>query len=162
WNWEGGTAVVVAPGDTVETLSRKYGVPSGAIMQANNMSSPALVPGQHIVIPRFNGASTAAAAAGHAAAAAARVPARPAPMASGAPAPTAGGARRAGGPPAAGAPAARSVPAAARMQATAPAAPPPATAIGQVHVVAPGETLSSISRRYHKPVTAIAAVNRIP
>ncbi len=39
-----------------------------------------------------------------------------------------------------------------------PAAPPPASG---VHVVAPGETLMGLSRRYQKPVVAIARANNI-
>ncbi len=38
---------------------------------------------------------------------------------------------------------------------------PPAPSSG-VHVVAPGETLMGLSRRYHKPVVAIARANNIP
>ena len=34
WNWDGGTAITVKQGDTIESLSRKYGVPASAIMQA--------------------------------------------------------------------------------------------------------------------------------
>jgi murein DD-endopeptidase MepM/ murein hydrolase activator NlpD len=46
----------------------------------------------------------------------------------------------------------------------APHAPPPPAAApaGNVHVVAPGETLMSLSRRYHKPLRQIAAANHIP
>ena len=39
---------------------------------------------------------------------------------------------------------------------------PAAAPIGNVHIVAPGETLMSISRRYHKPLKQIAAANHIP
>jgi len=39
--------------------------------------------------------------------------------------------------------------------------PHPTAASANVHVVARGETLMSISRRYHKPVREIAAANRI-
>lgn len=47
--------------------------------------------------------------------------------------------------------------------AAAPAASAPAAApAGNVHVVAPGETLMSISRRYHKPLKQIADANHIP
>ena len=54
WNWNGGTAVVVGPGETAESLARKYGVPASAILQANNLSSPSGIhPGQHLVIPRY-------------------------------------------------------------------------------------------------------------
>jgi murein DD-endopeptidase MepM/ murein hydrolase activator NlpD len=53
WTWEGGTPVTVAPGETLEMISRQHGVPVAAIMQANNITSPAMVrPGDHLVIPR--------------------------------------------------------------------------------------------------------------
>ena len=53
WTWEGGTPVVVAPGETLETISRRHNVPVSAIMQANNIANPTAVhPGQHLVIPR--------------------------------------------------------------------------------------------------------------
>src|SRR5262245_56004316 len=37
WSWEGGTPVTVAPGDTVESISRRHGVPASAIVQVNNL-----------------------------------------------------------------------------------------------------------------------------
>src|ERR1051325_9443445 len=40
--------------------------------------------------------------------------------------------------------------------------PAPAAASGNVHVVAHGETLMSLSRRYHKPLKQIADANHIP
>jgi murein DD-endopeptidase MepM/ murein hydrolase activator NlpD len=53
WTWEGGTPVVIAPGETLETISRRHNVPVSAIMQANNITNPTAVhPGQHLVIPR--------------------------------------------------------------------------------------------------------------
>jgi murein DD-endopeptidase MepM/ murein hydrolase activator NlpD len=53
WSWDGGTAVIVAQGETIDTISRRHGVPVTAIMQANNMSHAAqLQPGQRLVIPR--------------------------------------------------------------------------------------------------------------
>ncbi len=53
WTWEGGTPITVAPGETLEMISRQHGVPVAAIMQANNIPSPAMVrPGDHLVIPR--------------------------------------------------------------------------------------------------------------
>jgi murein DD-endopeptidase MepM/ murein hydrolase activator NlpD len=56
WTWEGGTPVTVTPGETLEALSRRYGVPVAAIMEANSITSPAMVhPGQHLVIPRRRG-----------------------------------------------------------------------------------------------------------
>jgi murein DD-endopeptidase MepM/ murein hydrolase activator NlpD len=53
WSWDGGTAIVVAQGETIDTISRRHGVPAAAIMQANNMTHAAqLQPGQRLVIPR--------------------------------------------------------------------------------------------------------------
>ncbi len=56
WTWEGGRPITVAPGETLETISQRYGVPVAAIMEANSITSPAMVrPGQHLVIPRYRG-----------------------------------------------------------------------------------------------------------
>jgi murein DD-endopeptidase MepM/ murein hydrolase activator NlpD len=61
WTWEGGTAITLAPGETLEMLSRRYGVPVAAIMEANSITKPAQVhPGQHVVIPRYRGPAAAA------------------------------------------------------------------------------------------------------
>ena len=53
-----------------------------------------------------------------------------------------------------------------RKPASAPAphaaSAPPAPSAGNVHVVTKGDTLMSISRRYHKPLKQIAAANHIP
>src|SRR5580700_1191814 len=52
WTWEGGTPITVAPGETLDMISRQHGVPVSAIMQANNITSPAMVHvGDHLVIP---------------------------------------------------------------------------------------------------------------
>ena len=64
WTWDGGTAVTVAQGDTVDTVSRRYGVPPTALMHANNITAQAqLYPGQQLVIPRYVAAPAAAAPA---------------------------------------------------------------------------------------------------
>src|SRR6266542_2522990 len=61
WSWEGGTAVTVAAGDSVDTIARRYGVPASVIMQANNIAAPAtLHPGQRLVIPRYKPSRVAA------------------------------------------------------------------------------------------------------
>jgi murein DD-endopeptidase MepM/ murein hydrolase activator NlpD len=53
WSWDGGTAIIVAQGETIDIISRRHGVPASAIMQANNMTHAAqLQPGQRLVIPR--------------------------------------------------------------------------------------------------------------
>ncbi len=58
YSWEGGTPIVVEPGETLETMSRRYNVPVSAIMQANNISNPtAIHPGEHLVIPRLKSAA---------------------------------------------------------------------------------------------------------
>ena len=109
WTWEGGVPVTVASGDTLASLSHRYGVPANAIAEANGLSGPAaLRPGQQLVIPRYNTSSAGSTAA------------------------------RTAGP--------------------APASKLP---MSSVHVVAPGDTLVKIARRYKRPVAEIAAANRI-
>src|SRR5215469_8901050 len=54
WSWDGGTAVTVAAGETIDTIARRQGVPASVIMQANNITAPATIyPGQRLVIPRY-------------------------------------------------------------------------------------------------------------
>src|SRR6478672_1568689 len=43
WTWDGGTPVTVAPGETLDTIARRHGVPASAIMQANNLSGPTAI-----------------------------------------------------------------------------------------------------------------------
>jgi murein DD-endopeptidase MepM/ murein hydrolase activator NlpD len=60
WTWEGGTPITVAPGETLEMIARRYGMPVAAIMEANNITSPAMVhPGMHLVIPRYRSSAAA-------------------------------------------------------------------------------------------------------
>ncbi|WP_395697643.1 peptidoglycan DD-metalloendopeptidase family protein [Methylocella sp.] len=95
WSAAGGTPVMVAQGDTAETLSRRYGVPADALARANGFSSAAQIqPGSRIVIPVYNAGSGVAQAAPapqppHVAQAPAAAP-RPAQQAALAPAPTPG------------------------------------------------------------------------
>jgi murein DD-endopeptidase MepM/ murein hydrolase activator NlpD len=82
WSWDGGSPVVVAQGDTLEIIARKYGVPASAINQTNGLRGP-VQPGQRLVIPRYVSAS-----APQARRQVAHVePPRPAPIAAPAPAP---------------------------------------------------------------------------
>jgi murein DD-endopeptidase MepM/ murein hydrolase activator NlpD len=123
WTWEGGKPIIVAPGETLETISRRYGVPVAAIMRANSIVSPAMVhPGQHLVIPRHRGPTGDPAAAPRLAANTHTLPSTASV-----------------GPP-------RSV----------------LTPASSVHIVAPGETLHSISRQYGKSVLVLAKANNIP
>ena|SRR6516164_8194336 len=62
WSWDGGTAITVAAGETIDTIARRYGVPASVIMQANNITAPAtLYPGQRLVIPRYKPSQVATA-----------------------------------------------------------------------------------------------------
>jgi murein DD-endopeptidase MepM/ murein hydrolase activator NlpD len=55
WSWDGGVAVTVARGDTLDTIARRHHVPASVIIQANNLAAPnALRPGQHLVVPRYS------------------------------------------------------------------------------------------------------------
>jgi murein DD-endopeptidase MepM/ murein hydrolase activator NlpD len=60
WTWEGGTPIIVAPGETLKMISHRHHVPLSALMQTNNIANPASVhPGQHLVIPRMRSAPVA-------------------------------------------------------------------------------------------------------
>jgi len=111
YDWNGGTPVTVARGETIESIALRYRVPESALIQANGLSPrQQLHAGQRLVIPRKVAASAAPAVA--------------------APATT--------------------------------AARPAAPAAGSfTHVVAPGESLLGIARRYHKSVREIADANRL-
>jgi murein DD-endopeptidase MepM/ murein hydrolase activator NlpD len=64
WTAAGGTPVVVAQGETLDTLSRRYGVPSAALLSANGLSNSADVKGgMHMVVPVYNAGGRAVAAA---------------------------------------------------------------------------------------------------
>ncbi len=53
WSAVGGRVVTVGPGESLDTLAIKYGVPSSEIARANGISSPSqLTQGRAIVIPR--------------------------------------------------------------------------------------------------------------
>lgn len=54
WNWEGGTAITVQQGDTIDSVVKRYGVPAYAIAEANNLpNGSTLRPGQRLVIPKY-------------------------------------------------------------------------------------------------------------
>ena len=54
WSSAGGTQIPVRTGDTVHSLSRRYGVPVKAIVAVNGIEDPARVlPGQTIIIPTY-------------------------------------------------------------------------------------------------------------
>ncbi|MDR4308420.1 peptidoglycan DD-metalloendopeptidase family protein [Chelatococcus sambhunathii] len=70
WSSSGGTMITVGRGETVHTISARYGVPASAIMKANNLSSADVGEGRQILLPTYS-----ASAGGYRAAAAA--PAEP-------------------------------------------------------------------------------------
>ncbi len=110
WDWDGGTPITVGQNDTLEGLSKRYGVPAAAILQANAIASPSGIrPGQKLVIPRSSNAALTTS-----------------------------------GPPATRATASQT-----------------AQAQSGTHVIAPGETLTSIARRYHVSLNDLAKANSI-
>jgi murein DD-endopeptidase MepM/ murein hydrolase activator NlpD len=52
WTWDGGSPVVVAQGETIESIAHKHGVPASAISETNGLRGP-VQPGQRLVIPRY-------------------------------------------------------------------------------------------------------------
>ena len=60
WTAQGGTAVSVKPGESLNTLASRYNVPPTAILSANNLKNAAQVaPGKRIVIPVYSVGSAA-------------------------------------------------------------------------------------------------------
>ncbi len=58
WTAAGGTPVSVAQGETLDTLSRRYGVPASALLAANGLSRASEVHGgMNIVVPVYNAGS---------------------------------------------------------------------------------------------------------
>jgi murein DD-endopeptidase MepM/ murein hydrolase activator NlpD len=120
WRWEGGTAVTLQPGETVDVIARRYGVPAQAILRANNLADASRVqPGTRLVIPSYQATNQQPTGA------------PPAPL----------GQTKASAP--------------MQTRAYAPAGG------GNVHVVNPGDTLFSLSRRYNVPHADIARANGI-
>jgi len=62
WSAEGGTPIVIAQGETLDTISSRYGVPRAALISANGLSSPNVAPGTRITIPVYNAAASGASA----------------------------------------------------------------------------------------------------
>ena len=84
WTWDGGTAVTVAPGETVDAIARRNGVPAAAILQANGLAPQAMIyPGQRLVIPRYQQGAAPVASAPVTRPVGAPAPAKPAPAIAG-------------------------------------------------------------------------------
>ena len=53
WNRDDGAMIIVGTSDTIDSISRRYGVPPQEIMRANGLPTPrAIQPGQSLFIPR--------------------------------------------------------------------------------------------------------------
>ncbi|HYA73849.1 MAG TPA: M23 family metallopeptidase [Roseiarcus sp.] len=64
WSAAGGSPIVVAEGESLDSLSRRYGVPPSAMLKTNGLSSAAQVhSGMRLVIPVYNADGRAVAAA---------------------------------------------------------------------------------------------------
>ena len=151
WSAVGGTRVRVQEGETLFSMSRRYGIPVDVLQRVNNISDPASVRvGQDIVIPVYSAASSGAVMAsagvdttvtGSTSASRVRVPAptpRPAGLAS----------------------TVRTQPSLpAQTQSVAQNAPSMPNA--GTHVVAAGDTLFSIARRYDMSAQELIAANSI-
>jgi murein DD-endopeptidase MepM/ murein hydrolase activator NlpD len=69
WSAAGGSPVVVASGETLDSLSGRYGVPAAAILSANGLSSASEVKsGMHIIVPVYHADGHGLASAGEKAA----------------------------------------------------------------------------------------------
>src|SRR6185312_13886548 len=54
WRWDGGTAVTLQQGETIDVIGRRYGVPTWAILRANNLADASrITPGTRLVIPTY-------------------------------------------------------------------------------------------------------------
>src|SRR5690606_30442040 len=131
---DGGTAVTLQQGESVETVARRYGVPGSAILRANNFSDASrIAPGMRIVIPSYQGVGPSHAQA-------------PQPSQTYNPPPPR---QQAYTPPP------------PRQYSPPPAQPRTSAQSGATHVVNPGETLYSLGRRYGVSHVDIASANGI-
>jgi murein DD-endopeptidase MepM/ murein hydrolase activator NlpD len=60
WSTAGGTTVIVGPGETLTTLTSRYGVPAEAILSANGMKATDVAAGRRVVIPVYSATGEAA------------------------------------------------------------------------------------------------------
>jgi murein DD-endopeptidase MepM/ murein hydrolase activator NlpD len=77
WTAVGGTPVTLQQGETLNTISGRYGVPVSALLAVNGLSSVnAAKPGQQIMIPTYNAVQGSAASAPRVASASSMLPSR--------------------------------------------------------------------------------------
>lgn len=60
WSAAGGTDITVGSGDTLTTISNRYGVPPAAILSANGVTASQVVTGRRLVIPVYSASGGAA------------------------------------------------------------------------------------------------------
>ncbi len=177
WTSVGGTKVTAHEGESLKTLSRRYGVPERAMHSANPSLSPSarLAGGQQVVIPTFVQGGPEYAQPNYASNAVRPGPVRvanTAPQAqsmkpdmittgsvdrSAAPRPTAKPGRRVASLP----PALPAAPASARPVPSRASTVPAAGVAAGVHVVNSGESLSGIAARYGLSSRDLQAANNI-
>ncbi len=64
WTSNGGVPITVGEGETVDVISKRYGVPSTALLATNGLSSPSDIrPGSNLTIPVYSAVAAAAPAA---------------------------------------------------------------------------------------------------
>jgi murein DD-endopeptidase MepM/ murein hydrolase activator NlpD len=64
WSVVGGSPIVVADGESLDSLSRRYGVPASAMLKSNGLTSPAEVHGgMRLIVPVYDAGGSAVAAA---------------------------------------------------------------------------------------------------
>ena len=147
WGGAGGTWVSVKSGETLYNLSKRFGVPVAAIMSANNMTDAnAIQVGQKVIIPAYTYSRTAAVSAPDA---------NPETRASSASSGYVGQPKNG----------VLTVPKPRASYSAAPTPPPakaPQVAVsGSNHVVASGDTLYGVARKYGTTVSAIRAANNM-
>jgi murein DD-endopeptidase MepM/ murein hydrolase activator NlpD len=154
WSAEGGTVVVARQGDTVEGLSNRYGVPADAIRSVNGISGSYLEPGQQITIPVYSLRNATVAAPKPTPKPTLKPTLKPEPKSEPksepAPKPT----------PVALAPK-PAIPRPPALVSLPPARNPALADTGGVHVVHPGETLTSIAQAYGTTRPKLAKANEI-
>ncbi len=161
WSPVGGTTIQAGASDTIESLSKRYGVPSSAIAQANGLTpGQKVVAGQSLVIPTYSmalGSPTASKPAQTVAATPAPVlaPQKPVQVATTRsipePPPSVEASERGWTPGAS--------PAATVKTTEAKVAAP--VAAGGRHVVASGESLGGIAARYKVKRSELAKANKL-
>jgi murein DD-endopeptidase MepM/ murein hydrolase activator NlpD len=62
WSAAGGSPIIVADGENIDVISRRYGVPQSALLEANGFTSASQVrPGARVIIPIYNANKSAGA-----------------------------------------------------------------------------------------------------